>query len=134
MKSDDELLEEIIVRLRTMPVPEMPTLGRARRAAKTRGWILYGIGASALAASFVGFLLWHTHGLQKSDPRLPEVVKQPRTDTSESAVIVRAVDITEPLAQLEENLDSFDAEISKLRRKAALLDARRMADELLTMH
>lgn len=135
MKNNDELLDKIIGHLKSEPVSETPMVLTATRAAKPRGWLWYAVGASALAASLVGFLLWHSHALQPHDPRLPDVVEQRRTYSHESLdVVVRDVDLTEPLAQLEVKLDLLDAEIAELRSKADLLDAQRMADELLVWY
>jgi hypothetical protein len=52
-------------------------------------------------------------------------------DRDDSNVVVLPVDLAAPLVQLEAQLNSMDAEIAELRVKAALLDARRKADELL---
>ena len=49
-------------------------------------------------------------------------------------VVVRTIDLTSPLAQLETRLDLVDAEIAELRNKAALLEARKMADEMLVQY
>ncbi|MEX1026944.1 MAG: hypothetical protein WD049_02895 [Candidatus Paceibacterota bacterium] len=134
MNTDEDLLNQITAHLRSESAPEMPAALTTRCTAKPRGWFRYAVGASALAASIVGFLIWRSHASQSVEPRAPTVVQQPREDTQESDVVVRAVDLTEPLARLEANLDSVDAEIAELRSKAALLDAQRMADELLVQY
>lgn len=134
MKDDNELLDEIIAHLRSEPAPEMPSALTARCTAKPRGRVWLAVGAGALTASLVGILLWRPHALETHNPSLRDVVRESHAVDPESQVVIRTVDLTEPLAQVEANLDLVDAEIAELRSKAALLDARRMADDLLARY
>ncbi len=134
MKNDDELLDEVIRHLRSEPVPEMPTLLVERRLVKPRRWFWAAATASALAASLVGLLLWRSQTSSTPEPRSPDVAQQPDRDTPASEIVVRAVDLAGPLAQLEADLDSIDAEVAELRRQAGLLDARRRTEELISRH
>ena len=89
------------------------------------------MSAGALAVCVALLLFWRSHVLPTLDDPTHDVVQQRHEDADDSEVTVLAIDLTEPFAQLEANLGSIDTEITELRRKAALLDARRLADELL---
>jgi len=134
MNDDSRLLDEIIVHLRSEQVPEMPTELATSRTSKPRSWPWYLVPIAALAASIVGVLVWYSYAVQSLAPRVPMQVQHPSTDIRESGVIVQTVDLAKPLTQLETNLASMDVEIAELQRKAALLDARRTADELLAQY
>jgi len=157
MKNDDELLDEVIRYLRSEPAPEMPAVLADRRVVKPRRWFWGAAAAGALAASLVGFLVWLSRTPSAPEPRrpalrsrtpstpepqppaaepalAPALAKQADRDTPESEIVVRGVDLAEPFAQLEANLDSISAEIAELRMQADLLDARRRTEELISRH
>ena len=134
MEHDDELLDQIIGHLRSEPVPVMPANLANNCSKQPRSWTWYAVGASVLAASLAGFLLWHSLDSSTHDRPLPDIAQQQITGIRESKVVVQAIDLTEPLVQLEMKLDSLDAEIAILRRKAELLDAQRVANELLVQN
>ena len=129
MENDnDSLLDRIVIRLRTEAVPEMPEELATGLGVTDRGWVWYGVAASAVAASIVALSLW---GARRNEGTvLRDVAKGPHAKT-ESAVVVKKVDLATPLERLKSELIALDAEIHELQGKAMLLDARRKADELL---
>lgn len=134
MKNDDELLDEVIRCLKSEPVPEMPAVLADKRVVRPRRWFWRAAAASALATSLLGFLVWHSWTPSTPERHLPALVQQADRDTPKSEIVVRPVDLAEPLVQLEVNLDSMNAEIAELRRQAGLLDARRRTEELISRH
>ncbi len=134
MEHDDELLDKVIDHLRSEPDPEMPASLTTNCGKQPRHWTWYAVSAGALAASLVGFLLWRSQALPTNNLHLPEIAERQVTDIRETKVVVRAIDLTEPFRQLEVKLDSLDAEIALLQSKAKLLDAQRLANELLVSY
>ncbi len=124
---DDNLLDQIVARLRTEPVPEMPAELASIERRGDRTWVWYGLAAGALAASIAAMAAWSPQQEERGDAR---VVARPRAK-SDSEVAVQAVDLSAPFKQIESQLDGLGEEIRELKAQAALVDARRKADELL---
>jgi len=117
---DDHLLDRLTAALRSEAVPEMPlVLAEAGRDQRCE-WVVYGLAGGVLAASILVIALW---GSQTSDAG--------RVAKKESAVREQAIEFATPLTQIESKLAEVEAEIRELQTQAALLDARRKADELL---
>jgi len=125
---DDSLLDRIVTRLRTEAVPEMPEELATGRGVTDRAWVWYGVAVSAVAASIIALTLWGARWHE--DKVLRDVAKGPHAKT-ESAVVVKNVDLATPIERLKSELVALDDEIRELQSKAMLLDARRKADELL---
>ena len=90
------------------------------------------VAGLALAASIL--LFWRLASfspdvLPKDSNPIAEESSSESNPDAEIALV--PIDLTEPLARLELELDAIDTEIAQLKDKAALLDARRRADELL---
>lgn len=135
MKSDDELLDEVIARFRLEEAPEPPAAlfrAAAEMPARIRIWRL--VGAGAIAASVAALLMWRFQAAPVDDPRGPEIARRPVTQNPVARTDAQPVDLTKPFAEMEASLDAVDAEVAALRNEAALLDARRMADEMLAKY
>ena len=118
---NDELLDQVIARLRDEPVPEIPGELTHRPDLPSRRWKREAAIAGGLAASLLmtGWWIWST-----------EQRREAGAHVARGTVVVRTIDLAQPLTRLEAGLTTIDAEIVALRRRAALLDARRKADEL----
>ena len=125
---DDILLDRIASYLKMEAVPEMPVELSTARGTRRRLRVRYGVAAGALAASIVAVSLW---GLRRSEEARPLEVAEQRRARAESAVMLQAVDLTAPFKRIEAGFTAIDDEIRELQSKAALLDARKKADELL---
>lgn len=133
---NDELLDQVIARLRNEPVPEMPGELTLAPPLAARRWKRHASIVSGLAASLLIATWWRwsaEQGPEQQGPGAPApaVVQRAETDPREPLVVVRTIDLAEPLTRLEAKLTAIDAEIVALRRRAALLDARRKAEELV---
>ncbi len=124
----DNLLDKIAARLRMEAVPEMPVELASSKKRGNPAWVWYGLAAGALAASMAATTAWGPRqNEQKGEPRVAE---QSRAKT-DSSVVRQVVDFAAPLTEIESKLDGLDEEIRELKAKAALVDARKKADELL---
>lgn len=146
MDDDDILLDKITARLRTERVPEVPTeLLVSNATPRSRVTVPYRLVIGSLAASLMAFLFWSSWAkpeLSLRGKNAPEVARSsPESEPPEikntkvdSDVVLLDVDLTEPLNQLAAELVLLDAQIDKLRSQAALLDARRLADEMIVQN
>lgn len=134
MNDNDELLNKIIIRLRSEPVPELPADFTPRRPARSLWLIRYSAVASVVAASIVGYFLIHALTPKSGEPTATFDAGDSLVERIESDVIVKPDDLAAPLAALETGLASIDAEIAELNKQAAMLDARRRADAMLAQH
>ena len=132
---NDELLDQVIARLRDEPVPKMPrelTLSPALPSPRRRMRDAAIVGALAASLLIAGWQIWSAQ--QNRDDEAPvarrsAVVRDSGADVR-PPIVVRQINLTEPLTRLEAGLTAIDAEIAALRLPAALLDARRQANEL----
>lgn len=129
--NDDELLDLVIARLRNESVPEMPGELTLAPPFAARRWKRYASITGGLAASLLIATWWRWSAEQGPGAPVPAVVQRSETDARDPIVVVRTIDLAEPLTRLETGLTVIDAEIVALRRRAALLDARRKAEELV---
>ena len=108
------------------------SLAAGGSAGKRPAWFYAAVAAGALAASLAGLALWRWQAPPPLDSQRPDIVQQHPTAPPQpkSDVAILDVDLSQPLVQIEADLDVLDAEIAELSRQAALLDARRLADEL----
>jgi hypothetical protein len=134
MNDNDELLDRIIARLRSESVPAMPAEFTPRRAVQSPRLIRYAAAAGVVAASILGYVVMHLQAPKSGEPPAPFVADDSLVERIESGVVVKPVDLTAPLAELEAGLASMDAQIDELRKQAALLDARRRANAMLAQH
>jgi hypothetical protein len=130
MTDDERLLDRVIEHLRTEPVEEMPRELAVGHRAKPHRWRLYAATAAVLAAAIGWILLMGPFSLRRVDNQSSKMPQQPRVVRNESAITVHDIDVSRPFVQLEADLASMEGEISRLRAKAALLDAQRKANEL----
>ncbi len=141
-RDEDRQLDDLIEYLRNEPVPEMPAELTGRPELQPSFRLAPWAVAVVLAASVLLMLPRFDpsrsdasrsdsggKGANRADGDQMQTVDEPLV--FESEVVVLPVDLSDSMTDLEIRLDLVDEEVAELRLKASLLDARRLADQLL---